>query len=108
MTGLSTDNQPVTAQGIEPVTAPFPLPSALIIGALDDLRLAAERPPQDRDELRRLAELRRPWDPPTCPPELQHYLWRWLDDVVLWINDAHLARRPADPALLGPAPAYRP
>jgi hypothetical protein len=76
----------------EPLLAPFPIPSALVVGALDDLRLAVERPPEDRDELRLVAELPRPWDPPTCPPELQHYLWRWLADVVLWINEEHTWR----------------
>ena len=30
-----------------PITKPFPMPSALIVGALDDLRLAAERPGAD-------------------------------------------------------------
>ncbi len=75
-----------------PIARPFPMPSALIVGALDDLRLAAERPPESRVELRRLAELPRPWDPPTCPPALREYLWLWLDDVVGWINEEHTWR----------------
>ncbi len=74
------------------ITTAFPKPSALIVGALDDLRTAAERPPTTRDELRVLAELPRPWDPPTCPPALRRYLWRWLDDVVGWINTEHAWR----------------
>lgn len=77
---------------VPPIAAPFPAPSALIIGALDDLRLAAESPRTTRDELRAVAELPRPWDPPTCPPTLRQYLWRWLDDVVGWINREHAWR----------------
>ncbi|WP_297776612.1 hypothetical protein [Mycobacterium sp.] len=75
-----------------PITASFPQPSPLLIGLLDDLRLAAERPPETREELRWLADLPRPWDPPTCPATLQQQLWRWLDDVAAWINEEHTWR----------------
>ena len=75
-----------------PIAAAFPAPPPLIIGKLDDLRLAAERPPETREELRWLAELPRPWDPPTCPPALQEQMWRWLDEVVAWINEEHTWR----------------
>ncbi len=71
---------------------PFPTPPALIVGILDDLRLAAERPRQSREELRWLAEMPRPWDPPTCPPELQEQLSQWLDEVASWINEEHTWR----------------
>lgn len=52
----------------------------------------SERPPETREELRWLAELPRPWDPPTCPRALRGPLWRWLDDVVTWINVEHTWR----------------
>jgi len=68
------------------------MPSALLVGLLDDLRLAAQRPPETKEELRRLAELPRPWDPPSCPTELRYYLWNWLDEVVSWINEEHTWR----------------
>ena len=77
---------------MRPNVAPFPTPTALIVGLLDDLRLAAERPPTSREELRWLAEMPRPWDPPTCPTTLQQQLWNWLDEVVAWINEEHTWR----------------
>ena len=70
----------------------FPMPPPLIVGLLDELRLAAERPPESKEELRWLAEMPRPWDPPTCPPSLQESLWRWLDEVAAWINEEHTWR----------------
>jgi hypothetical protein len=75
-----------------PIAAPFPSPPPLIVGLFDELRLAAERPPETREELRWLAETPRPWDPPTCPPTLQRQLWQWLDEVVAWINEEHTWR----------------
>lgn len=77
---------------LQPVAGPFPEPSPLAIGALDELRLAAGNPPQSVDELRRVAALPRPWDPPTCPPTLRKHMWRWLDEVVCWINEEHTWR----------------
>jgi hypothetical protein len=74
------------------MAAPFPPPSPLVVAALDDLRLAAESPPQTPAELRRVALLPRPWDPPTCPVELRRLVYAWLDDVVGWINHEHTWR----------------
>lgn len=70
----------------------FPTPSSIIVGALDELRLAAESRPKSARELRRLAELPRPWDPPTCPPELRRLVYAWLDEVAAWINEEHTWR----------------
>ena len=80
------------SQESHPIAAPFPAPPPLIIGLLDDLRLAAERPPETREEQRWLAALPRPWDPPTCPQALQEQLWRWLDEVASWVNEEHTWR----------------
>ena len=74
------------------IAAAFPEPPPLIVGVMDDLRIAAERPPETREELRWLAEMPRPWDPPTCPASLQEQLWGWLDEVVAWINEEHTWR----------------
>jgi hypothetical protein len=75
-----------------PIAAPFPMPPPLIVGLLDELRLAAERPPESKEELRWLADMPRPWDPPSCPPSLHESLWRWFDEVAAWINEEHTWR----------------
>jgi hypothetical protein len=67
----------------------FPQPSPLIVDALDQLRLAAVRPPDNESALRRLAMLPCPWDPAACPPELRELLYVWFDAVVAWINEEH-------------------
>lgn len=67
----------------------FPTPSPVVSAALDELRLAATAPPESDNELRRLAMLPRPWDPPSCPPEFRGIVYTWLDDVVAWINEDH-------------------
>jgi hypothetical protein len=70
----------------------FPQPSPLIVDALDQLRLAAVRPPDNESALRRLAMLPCPWDPAACPPELRELLYVWFDAVVAWINEEHTWR----------------
>lgn len=75
-----------------PIINGFPAPSPLVVGALDDLRLAAVSPPESQDELRRLAMAPRPWDPTTCPTELRRLVYTWLDEVVAWINEEHTWR----------------
>ena len=70
----------------------LPAPSPIIVGALDELRLAAVSPPESASELRTLALLPRPWDPPTCPSELRRLLYAWFDEVAAWINEEHTWR----------------
>jgi hypothetical protein len=77
---------------VKQVATPFPMPNALVLSLFDDLRLAVERPPETREELRRVAGLPRPWDPPSCPEPLRSDLWDWLDWVALWINEEHCWR----------------
>lgn len=74
----------------------FPKPDGRILLCFVDLQ--AEPPeaedgmtPQARaEQLDKFAtqqrNLPRPWDPPTCEPELRQVLWLWLDKVVEWIN----------------------
>ena len=69
------------------MAAPFPAPSPLVVDALDQLRIAAESPPESDLELRRVAMLPRPWDPASCPPELRELIYVWLDAVAGWINE---------------------
>lgn len=78
--------------GDRPITREFPMPPPIIQGMLRELQVAAQHPPESTEELRQLEEMPRPWDPPTCPSETQRYLWRWLDQVALWINDEHTWR----------------
>ncbi len=77
---------------LRPMANPFPAPSPVIHATLDELRLAAVSPPESENGLRRLAMLPRPWDPPTCPPELRQLVYTWLDHVVAWINEEHTWR----------------
>lgn len=71
---------------------PFPEPSPVLAAVLDELRLASTHQPESEAELRHLATLPRPWDPPTCPPELRQLIYSWLDNVVAWINQEHTWR----------------
>lgn len=50
--------------------------------------------------------LPRPWDPGTCPPDLQHDLWERIDHVVTWRHNTTHAWRPERliPTLLAPPP----
>ncbi len=75
-----------------PMAKAFPAPSPIVVGALDELRLATVSPPESVSELRTLATLPRPWDPPTCPTELRRLIYAWLDEVALWINEEHTWR----------------
>jgi hypothetical protein len=74
------------------MAAPFPEPSPIISGILDELRAAVVSPPETDLELRELAVLPRPWDPPSCGPDLRRLVYTWLDDVVAWVNTDHAWR----------------
>ena len=74
------------------VAAPFPEPPGVIARLLDELRLAAAATDETEHESRRVAMLSRPWDPPSCPPEIRRNVYLWLDDVVAWINEDHTWR----------------
>ena len=74
------------------MAAPFPEPPGVIARLLDELRLAAAATDETEHESRRVAMLSRPWDPPSCPPEIRRNVYLWLDDVVAWINEEHTWR----------------
>jgi hypothetical protein len=74
------------------LAAPFPAPQGPIASALDELRLVAGVLDETEHESRRVALLDRPWDPPSCPPELRRNVYLWLDDVAGWINEEHTWR----------------
>ena len=80
----------MTAAGL--MAAPFPEPPGVIARLLDELRLAAAATDETEHESRRVATIARPWDPPSCPPEIRRNVYLWLDDVVAWINEDHTWR----------------
>ena len=80
----------MTAAGL--MAASFPEPPGVIARLLDELRLAAAATDETEHESRRVAMLSRPWDPPSCPPEIRRNIHLWLDEVVAWINEEHTWR----------------
>lgn len=75
---------------LERVVAPFPRPGVLVTKAMQDLHLATLDPPYLDDDLTRVRQLPRPWDPGNCTGSVRNELYRWLDDVAHWINTQHL------------------
>ena len=80
----------MSASGL--LASPFPEPPGVVARLLDELRLAAAATDETEHESRRVALLHRPWDPPSCPPEIRRYTYVWLDEVVAWINQEHTWR----------------
>jgi hypothetical protein len=74
------------------MAAPFPTPPGVVAGVLDELRIAAAATDETDHEARRVALLPRPWDPPSCLPEIRLSMYAWLDAVVAWINEEHTWR----------------
>ena len=74
------------------LAAPFPPPPGLVASVLDELRIAAAASDETEHESRRVALIPRPWDPPSCPPEIRRNVYAWLDDVAGWINEEHTWR----------------
>lgn len=72
------------------VVRAFPDPGLAVRSAREQLQLVAIEPPADQAEVRELAQMPRPWDPPvTCFGALRAELWVWLDLVAMWINEEH-------------------
>lgn len=80
----------MTTTGV--IAAPFPEPPGVIARLLDELRLAAAATDEPEHESRRIATMARPWDPPSCTPEILRNVYAWLDEVVAWINEEHTWR----------------
>jgi hypothetical protein len=77
---------------IASLAVPFPTPPGVVVGLLDELRIVAAATNETEHEARRVALLPRPWDPPSCPPEVRRNVYAWLDQVVGWINEEHTWR----------------
>jgi hypothetical protein len=72
----------------------FPQPSRSILQALEMLATLRESDPEQLKALGNLSELPRPWEPSTCPDHLRAAVWRWCDQVTVWLNTDY-AWRPA-------------
>lgn len=81
MSGLSSE-----------MARPFPAPGRELEDAIDPLRRAAATLPLTEIEARSVAGMPRPWDPPSCPPELRRLIYVWLDEVVAWLNEDYTWR----------------
>ena len=81
----------MTAQRAE-LARPFPLPAPNVAFYLGELQQFEALKAPTELELRRLAATPRPWDPPSCEPELRRRIYSWLDEVVAWINEDHTWR----------------
>lgn len=75
-----------------PLAAGFPPPGGPVRSALYELRIAAVGEDDESRETERVADLPRPWDPPTCSPNTRREIYLWLDAVVGWINEEHTWR----------------
>jgi hypothetical protein len=80
----------MTASGL--IAAPFPTPPGVVASLLDELRMSAASIDEPEEETRRVALLPRPWDPPSCLPEIRQSMYAWMDEVVAWINEEHTWR----------------
>lgn len=83
----------------EPVSMarPFPQPCSMLAMMLVELQVAADcEPGRDKELARReseqVATLDRPWDPASCAPDVRSEIYKWLDEVVDWINEQHTWR----------------
>jgi hypothetical protein len=72
----------------------FPQPSGSILKALEMLAMLRDGDPGQLQALEDLSELPRPWEPATCPQHLRAAVWRWCDQVTVWLNTDY-AWRPA-------------
>ncbi len=75
------------------LVAAFPKPKKILQEAFEKLRRASSGDPLAIEALGPLADLERPWDPPTCKARTRNALWLWLDEVVAWLNHEY-ARQP--------------
>lgn len=74
------------ARGV-PLARPFPRPGPGLRQAYRELEMAMSGSPEQVKALGDLESLPRPWDPPSITqPQLRREVWRWLEDVVTWLN----------------------
>ena len=74
-----------------PMAAPFPHPGRQLEQAYRELDIAMYGSDEEKKALGSPRTLARPWDPPTCvDPDLRADLWRWLDQVVAWLNHEYV------------------
>lgn len=74
------------------LVAAFPMPTSTELStAYDNLFQAVNGDAETRRRLGNPALLPRPWIPASCTERrLRAELWRWLDDVVTWLNEQYV------------------
>ncbi|QLQ11735.1 MAG: hypothetical protein HZY75_05265 [Nocardioidaceae bacterium] len=66
---------------------PFPVPGRQVQLAYRELNLAVNGTEEEKKQIGNPALLPRPWEPASClESELRLQVWRWLEDVVAWLN----------------------
>ncbi|WP_114905363.1 hypothetical protein [Ornithinimicrobium murale] len=89
------DTQPLDVKAAKrlplPLALPFPSPGRGLLTVYRELDKAINGDDSDRKALGNLDELPRPWIPATVTtPRLRTELWKWLEQVVDWINTEHV------------------
>lgn len=76
-----------TQQRAQLLIDPFPVPGPQVRLAYRELNLAINGTDDQKKQIGNPALLPRPWEPATClDAELRYQVWRWLEEVVVWIN----------------------
>lgn len=73
------------------IVLPFPPPPVPVLVALELLQDVRRRD-AGRPARAGVAEMERPWEPAGCSSELSASVWRWCDDVTVWINHEYAWR----------------
>ena len=73
------------------MVAAFPKPGRRIARAYRELEIAMYGTDNEKKALGPFSLLRRPWEPASLTePADRSELWRWLDEVVLWVNHEYV------------------
>lgn len=76
-----------TQQRPQLLIAPFPVPGQLVQFAYRELNLAMNGSDEQKKQIGNPSLLPHPWEPATClDAELRRQVWRWLEEVVVWLN----------------------
>ena len=74
-----------------PLAQRFPPAGRRVEQAYRELDIALYGSEEEKKVLGSPRALARPWDPPTCvDPGLRAEVWRWLEAVVIWLNQEYV------------------
>jgi hypothetical protein len=74
------------------IAAAFPVPGPLVREALMVLAVVRSGDQEIIEKLGDLGDLPRPWEPDTCSDPLRRQLWRWCEQVTIWVNHEYAWR----------------